>query len=294
LRILYKKKAVEKKEEKMKDHLSKIFNVSNKRILITGASGFLGRYFSRSFLEVGAKVILLDRSSRILEQTKDYQREFGRNRVVSFQIDFYKRKELEKQLKKIAREFEIDVLINNAYDLSGKTGFNTPLGNLDNLTYEQWKAAFESGIYWAVLTTQIIGTQFKKKKQGNIINISSMYGIVAPDPKLYLETRFLNPATYGVNKAGLIALTRYTASFWGQYGIRCNAIVPGSFSNIETKSANSLSSGDPFIERLKIKTALNRIGHPSELIGALIFLASDASNYMTGQSIIIDGGWTVI
>ena len=120
-----------------------------------------------------------------------------------------------------------------------------------------------------------------------------MYSIVSPDPRLYEGTDFFNPPTYSVNKAGLIALTRYTASFFGEYGIRCNAISPGPFSNTEEETDNSVDRDDPFIERLKDKTVLNRIGHPNDLIGLLIYLASDASSYMTGQNLIIDGGWTI-
>jgi len=120
-----------------------------------------------------------------------------------------------------------------------------------------------------------------------------MYGIVAPNPRLYQGQQFFNPATYGVRKAALIALTRYTASFWGKYGIRCNAIAPGPFSNTETQTANSVDKKDPFLERLKERTLLHKLGHPNDLKGLLIYLASDASNYVTGQTISIDGGWTI-
>lgn len=277
----------------MKDKLKETFNVSNKCILITGASGFFGRYISQAFLEVCAKVILLSRSDRLLKQTEQYRKEFGKDRVFSFQVDFYARKKLENILKQIAKNFDIDVVINNAYDLSEKTGFNTLSGSLENSTYEQWKSAFESGIYWPVLTTQIIGEQFKKKKKGSIINISSMYGIIAPNLDLYKGTKFLNPPTYSVVKSGIISLTRYTASCWGKYGIRCNAILPGSFSNVESKSSNSVNPDDPFLEKLQRNTILNRLGHPNDLRGILIYLASDASSYMTGQTIVIDGGWTI-
>lgn len=278
----------------MRSKLKEIFNISDKCILITGAAGFLGRYISKAFLEVGAKVVLLSRSSILSEQVREYRKEFGKDRVFGFQIDFYEKKELARKLKKIVRKFDINVLINNAYDFSKRTGFNTSSGYLESSTYNQWKSAFESGIYWAVLTTQIIGEQFKKEKQGSIINISSMYGVISPCPKLYEGTSFFNPPTYSVNKAGIIALTRYTASFWGQYGVRCNAVLPGPFPNMESKSSNSVDSGDFFLERLKNNTVLNRFGHPNDLRGILIYLACDASSFMTGQAIVIDGGWTII
>ncbi|MFH1590549.1 MAG: SDR family oxidoreductase [archaeon] len=278
----------------MENKLKDIFNVAEKSVLITGASGFFGRYMSRTFLELGAKVILLSRSDRLTNQIEQYKKEFGDDKAVGFQIDFYEREDTETTLKKIVKEHKIDVLINNAYDLSKRTGFNTPTGRLENSNYEQWKSAFESGIYWAVLTTQIIGEQFKKNKGGSIINVSSMYGIVSPNPRLYEGEDFFNPPTYGVNKSGIIALTKYTASFWGRHGITCNAIVPGPFPNLESKSENSVNEdNDTFLDKLKRNTALNRVGHPNDLRGILIYLASDASSYMTGQTLVIDGGWTI-
>jgi len=121
-----------------------------------------------------------------------------------------------------------------------------------------------------------------------------MYAVVAPRPTLYEGTTFLNPPAYSASKAAMIAFTRYVASFWGRYGIRANAILPGPFSNTEDAGPNSVQVGDPFIEKLKANTCLGRIGRAGELAGALLFLASDASSYVTGQSIVVDGGWTAV
>lgn len=277
----------------MNDFLEKLFSLKGKNVLITGATGFFGRYIARTFLEVGAKVVLLGRNRKLESQVKDYCRQFGNETAFGYVVDFYERKKFKNVLEQIVEEREIDVVVNNAYDLSSKTGFNTKEGRLESADYEQWKMAFESGVYWAVLTTQIIGQHFIKKQKGNIINISSMYGLVSPHPSLYEGKEFFNPPSYGVNKAGLIALTRYTASFWGKHRIRCNAICPGPFSNIESETTNSVKPMDPFLDRLKSRTVLGRLGHPNDLQGALIYLASDASSYMTGQALAIDGGWTI-
>ena len=269
-------------------------NISGKTVLITGSAGFFGSYAAREFLELGADVVLLSRPPKVRKQLLDLQMRWGKSRVNGFEVDFYDRKKLTDVLKNITKRFKIDILINNAFDFSAKTGFNTPNGRLENSTFEQWQAAFESGIYWAVLSTQIIGKQMCGRKRGSIINIGSMYGIVSPRPDLYKGTDKFNPPAYGVFKAGIQAFTRYTASFWAEYGVRANSISPGTFPNLETVTANSVATSDPFLNRLRERTLLGRTGHPTDLIGALVFLASDASSYMTGQTIVIDGGWTII
>jgi gluconate 5-dehydrogenase len=139
----------------------------------------------------------------------------------------------------------------------------------------------------------LLGAQMQKQGGGSIINVSSMYGLVSPDPHLYQGTDFFNPPTYSVAKAGLLAFTRYVAAFWGSQNVRCNALVPGPFSNTEETTANAVPADDPFLKRLVDRTALGRVGRPEELVGALLFLASSASSYMTGQSLVVDGGWTI-
>jgi gluconate 5-dehydrogenase len=122
-----------------------------------------------------------------------------------------------------------------------------------------------------------------------------MYALVAPRPQLYQDTNFVNPPAYSASKAALLSFTRYIASFWGQYGVRANAILPGPFSNTQDLEAkNSVQRDSPFLERLKGCTCIGRIGQPHELVGALLLLASDASSYMTGQGIVVDGGWTAV
>lgn len=148
------------------------------------------------------------------------------------------------------------------------------------------------GVYWPALAVQKLGAKMKEQRSGSIINVSTMYALVAPSPALYEGTQSLNPPGYSAAKAALLAFTRYVASFWECHGIRANAILPGPFSHVEDKGANSRRD-DPFLERLKARTCLGRIGRPSELIGGLLYLASDASSYVTGQALSVDGGWTV-
>jgi gluconate 5-dehydrogenase len=132
----------------------------------------------------------------------------------------------------------------------------------------------------------------REARAGSTINVATMYAVVAPSPKLYEGKTALNPPGYSAAKAGLVAFTRYVASFWGEHGIRSNAILPGPFSNTEDAGPNSVQDRE-FLARLESRTCLGRVGRPAELAGALLFLASDASTFVTGHSLVVDGGWTI-
>ena len=271
-----------------------LFSFEGKTALLTGASGFLGRTFGYALLANGARLIALGRSERLDQLTTAWANEFGSDRVRAYRVDMYDLPALGKILDQIvSHDPFVDVLINNAHELGPQTGFNTPTGTLENATFDQWMRNLTGGIYWAALTIQKIGVVMKARGRGSIINISTMYTQVAPSPQLYAGTDFINPPGYSAAKAGLVALTRYVASFWGPYGIRANAILPGPFSNTQDSGPNTVREDDPFLERLKARTCLGRIGTPEELVGALLFLASDASSFVTGHALVVDGGWTI-
>lgn len=272
-----------------------LFSLEGKSAVLTGATGFLGRTMARALLANGARLIALGRSDRLDPLTKEWAAEFGSDRVRSYRVDMYDLEALGAVLETIVdQEMPADVLVNNAHELGPQTGFNTPDGSLEAATLEQWMRNLTGGVYWAALTTQKIGGTMKKRGGGSIVNISTMYARVAPSPRLYDGTDLMNPPGYSAAKAGLVALTRYTASFWGAYGVRANAILPGPFTNTDDSGPNSVAAADPFLERLKDRTCLARTGRPHELVGALLFLASDASSYVTGHELVVDGGWTVI
>jgi gluconate 5-dehydrogenase len=201
---------------------------------------------------------------------------------------------LESRLREIADEEAVDVLVNNAHELNAASGFNTEDGRLENAEFDGWMRNLTAGAYWPALTTRILGEGMKRRRSGSIVNIASMYAVVAPNPRLYEGTRFVNPPGYSASKAAMLALTRYTASFWGSYNVRANAIVAGPFSNTEDNGPNSVEPTDPFLSRLNERTCLGRTGKPNELAGPLLFLASAASGYVTGHALVVDGGWTVI
>lgn len=262
--------------------------------MVTGATGFLGRMMVEVLLDNGANVIALGRSNRLETLRKKVSRSYGPDRLIVHRIDMYDTSALGQLLDRIAESStRISILINNAHELGKDTGFNTPSGSLELSSEEQWLRNLTGGVYWAALTTQKIGSVMKASGGGSIINVSTMYALVAPDPKLYEGTEFLNPPGYSAAKAGLLAFTRYTASFWGKHNIRANAVVPGPFSNTESQGENSVVPDDPFLRRLSSRTSLGRIGKASDLAGAVLFLASDASNFVTGHALVVDGGWTI-
>lgn len=272
-----------------------LFSLRGKTAVLTGASGYLGRTMARALLANGARVIALGRSERLREQVGAWQQEFGPDCAEAHLIDMYDLPAFSALLDQIvAGESSIDILVNNAHELGPQTGFNVAEGSLEGLSFDHWQRNWLGGVFWPALAVQKVGEKMKAAGRGSIVNISTMYALVAPSPKLYEGTNFLNPPAYSAAKAAMLAFTRYVASFWGQHGIRANAILPGPFSNIEDRGPNSVRDDDFFIDRLKARTCLGRIGRPAELAGCLLFLASDASSYMTGQALAVDGGWTVV
>ena len=276
---------------------SSLFSLEGKTAVLTGASGFLGRTFALALLANGARVVALGRTDRLDAEAARWIDAFGADKVAVERIDMYETRALDELCAEIAaRESRIDILVNNAHELGAATGFNVPDGALGTSTFDQWRRNLQCGVYWAVQTTQSLGARMKEQRRGSIINIATMYASVAPRPQLYEGTDSLNPPGYSASKAALVAFTRYTASFWGPSGVRANSLSPGPFSNTEDVGTgeNAVREDSPFVEKLKGCTALGRIGRPFELCGALVFLASDASSYVTGQDVRVDGGWTAV
>jgi gluconate 5-dehydrogenase len=272
-----------------------LFALDGRTVLLTGASGFLGRTMVRALLDNGATVLALGGSERVEKLAALLNQEYGAGRVQGYRVDLYDVPAVEAALARIDREHPVvDALVNNAHELGPRTGFNVPQGHLQNATFDGWMRNLTAGVYWAALTTQRIGAGMKARGKGSIVNISTMYAMVAPSPHLYAGTDFINPPGYSASKAALLAFTRYTASFWGPFGVRANAILPGPFSNTEQDSDNSVAPDDPFLERLNARTVLGRVGKPHELAGALLYLVSDASTFTTGQALVVDGGWTIV
>jgi len=273
-----------------------LFDLAGKTAVVTGSLGYIGTLIVETLATNGARVILLGRGRKLDKAILQLKNMFGNGNIDGKKVDMSDLDSYELVLKEIAKEEEdLEIIINNAYPMNRDAGFNQPKLSLENANRKHWEINLQGGIIWSVMSTQILGSKLIERQAGSIINISSMYGIVAPDMKLYQETEFMNPPGYSVAKSGMLGLTRYTASTWGKHGIRANAILPGPFPNIAGKSDNAVQKSDnEFINRLMQRTCLNRYGKVNELAGPVLFLASEASSYVTGISLCVDGGWTII
>lgn len=266
-------------------------NIKKQKIVVlTGGSGYLGEEMGSHLLKKGYFVINMGRKKP----------NFCNQNVSSkhYKVDFYNITKLKKCLNEIIKKYQIiDILINNSFDFSKNTGFNTDSGRVEKINDKKFNRGLTSGIYWTFLCSQIIGNSMIKRKKGIIINIASLYSFLVPDAKMYRNTPIFNPIIYSVSKHGIIGMTKYLSSFWGPLGIRINALSPGTFPNISAKSKSKSPNkvkDDKFLNLLADKCALKRVGVPSDLNAALEFLCSDKSKLLHGENIVIDGGWSAL
>ena len=259
--------------------LKDLFNLKGKTALVTGGAGYLGNAICESLAELGATVII---ASRDLEKCKNYAVKLNQlfpGNHIGFECDITNLESLKKLKKEIiSATGGIDILINDAW--SGNKN------SLESITFEDWDYDINVCLNGPFYTTKVFLDELEKNK-GVILNVASMYGVVAPDYKLYLDNDHANPPSYGAAKAGIIQLTKYLASFLGSKGVRVNCISPGPFPFKST-----IDTIPDFINKLEQKNMLGRVGDPEDLKGIVALLCSDASGYITGQNISIDGGWT--
>jgi NAD(P)-dependent dehydrogenase (short-subunit alcohol dehydrogenase family) len=256
-----------------------LFDLTDNVVVITGATGHLGKAISEGLLQAGAKLFITSKNYEKSLRTAELLRNNYKDNVEALELDISSSKSVSSSLRHIYQtEGKIDVLVNNA-------NFNTSY-TIENMSESNWLAGLDGTINGVFRTTKAILPYMKMQNGGSIINIASMYGIVSPNPALYDGTGFFNPANYGSGKAAILQFSRYTACFFAKYGIRVNSISPGAFPN------EKVQEDQIFIERLCEKVPLGRIGQPEELKGAVVFLASKAASYVTGINLVVDGGWT--
>lgn len=257
-----------------------IFDLTGKTAIITGGAGHLGHAMSEALVAYGATVYILGANyAKNAALAQELNARYATTRAKSLEFNIDDTALIKATFATISeREGHIDVLINNAA--------YSALCPLDTCTDEEWARGIEGTINATSRVTRAVLPYMREQHAGSIVNIGSMYGMVAPDMRIYGTSGQNNPASYGAGKAAIIQLTRYMASVYAPDGIRTNAVSPGPFPN------PTVQENTEFIGELSRKNPMNRIGRPEDLRGIIVYLASDASAYTNGQNIAVDGGWT--
>lgn len=258
-----------------------IFDVTKKTVIITGAAGLLGPEYAEGLSQYGANIVLADidysKCKKIaIELSKKYRVD-----PLPIKVNISDKKSIKNLVNKTLKKYsKIDILINNAVYQGNDKIRNT---KFVDLPLSIWNKAVAVNLTGMFLCCQEIGRIMENQKSGVIINISSTYGVVAPDQRIYGKSGQNAAIFYSATKSAVLNLTRYLASYWHGKGIRVNTLTPGGVEKDQDLD---------FIKKYSAKTMLGRMARKDEYVGAIIFLASDASSYMTGSNLIVDGGWT--
>lgn len=291
--------------------IKSLFDLSGKVAVVTGGAGLLGSEFCKALFEAGAHVILADLAREAAEALAASLNESvkpGQHkppRACAIFTDITVPESVNHLFATVTAEFaRVDILVNSAaIDPKFDQAHLTPLDSIENLEgrtqpiqaqnipfedfpLELWNQALDVNLTGMFLCCQAAAREMLNQGRGVIINVSSIYGLVGPDQRLYQapgKPPGYKPVYYSVTKAGVLGLTRYLAAYYAGKGIRVNALTPGGVFN---------GHDQEFVQAYSARTVLGRMAEKSELNGALIFLASDASSYMTGANLIVDGGWT--
>jgi len=262
------------------------FSLKNRVAVVTGAVGLLGKQHCQSLAESGASLVVCDLEQKECEGFA----ESLPTDSMGCRLDVTDRDSIvqvrDQVLNKYAR---IDVLVNNAAinDMVESPKARLEESRFENYPLQLWQQSIDVNLTGVFLCCQVMGAAMVRQGSGSIINVASTYGVVAPNQDLYRDRNdqqlFFKPPAYSATKGAIISFTKYLAAYWGNAGIRVNTLTPGGVENNQDAF---------FIQKYSEKTPLGRMARPGDYRGALLFLASDASSYMTGANLIVDGGWT--
>ena len=265
-----------------------LFSLENKIAIVTGACGLLGIQHCEALMEAGAQVVVADLEEDRCEQLA---LRLGEGHL-GIGCDVTSRESLLQARQRILDRYgRIDILVNNAAinDMFENPALALEQSMFEHYPLEMWDRSWKVNVSGVFLCSQIWGAVMAQQGTGSIINIASTYGIVAPDQGIYRneagEQTFYKSPAYPVTKSAVIGFTKFLASYWGNKGVRVNALSPGGVENHQDPSFKNNYAG---------RTLLGRMAAPSDYKGAIVFLASDASAYMTGTNLVVDGGWTTI
>lgn len=255
-----------------------MFDLKNKTVVITGGAGLIGSAFSRECVRCNANVVVVDidekRGNELVEEIKS-------SNIIFQRCDITNTNDIQNLIDTTLNKFEkIDALVNNAYPRNKNYG-----RKFEDVSFEDFCENVNMHLGGYFLMTQQVTKVMMKQNYGNIINMASIYGFSAPKFEIYEETDMTMPVEYAAIKGAIINVTKYLASYLGKYNIRVNSIAPGGVFNDQPES---------FVKKYSEKVVLGkRMANTDDLIGALIFLLSDPSKYITGQNIVVDGGWSL-
>lgn len=271
----------------------KFFDLSDAVCVITGGGGLLGQKHIEAVLTGNGIPVILGRTRENLEKAKlKYEKQYGKNIEVCVADVTQKQSLIEVKDKLINKYGHVDVLINNAANNPKVESSSENMNAIPfiEFPYRMWKADIEVGLTGALNCCQIFGAVMEKQKKGVILNISSDYGILAPDQRLYeikgLDDKYqqIKPISYSVVKHGIIGMTKYLAAYWGKIGIRVNTLCPSGIYN---------GQNEEFIRRFVRNVPMGRMSRPDEYVGTILYMISDASSFMNGATVVIDGGKSI-
>jgi NAD(P)-dependent dehydrogenase (short-subunit alcohol dehydrogenase family) len=265
----------------------KQFDLSGKVAVVTGGTGILGKLFCAALADHGASLAIIDRDDEMLKTVaQDIHDTFG-VKAKGYAFDITNTDQLGHLVERVESDLgPVDILHNNAAS-KGKS-LDVFFDPVENFTPETWQEIMGVNLEAAFFVAREFGKHMAARGKGSIIQTSSIYGIVGPDQRIYEGSEYMGrsintPAVYSASKAGIVGLTHHLATYWGAKGVRVNTLTPGGVSS---------GQNDVFDQKYSNRVPLNRMAQAKEITGALIFLASDASSYITGQNIIVDGGLT--
>ena len=261
-------------------------SLKGKTAIITGGAGILGKHFSEGLARCGAHVVIVDLNKKEGEMiARDLTRRYGQQ-CISIVCDVSEPTSVSSMVDEVMKQFgDINILHNNA--ASKSSNLEAFLAPFEEYTLDQWREVTKVNLDGMFLVAQAVGRKMvEQNKGGSIIQTASIYGLLGPDSRIYEGSSYMGrsintPAVYSASKAAVIGLTKYLATYWADKNIRVNCITPGGAES---------GQNDTFKEKYSNRVPLGRMAQPEEMVGALLYLASNASSYVTGQNIIVDGG----
>ncbi len=261
-------------------NMKNLFSMKEKKVVITGGAGYLGSAIVKGMLQHGAEVVVAD----IENSFENVRQKAGvnGNHLHTISVDLDSTDSIKKMFVEANSVMGgVNVLITAAANLGAGV-----VDDIETMGDDYWTKGIEGTVGYTFRTIREAVPYLKKEEKSSIVNFGSLYAVGAPDPRTYFDTPFSSTPNYGAGKAATVELTKYCAAYLAKYKIRVNSVSPGSYPHPNVQK-NTL-----FTKRLAEKTMLGRIGYPEDLVGAFVFLASDASLYVTGINIMVDGGQT--